>query len=307
MKYNRSHNQSEEASSTRKLKTKPLVVLIAILFICNIIWFVAWLIPNKPKLTDEEVALVAGESITREEWLLEMEKEVGRKTLLDLVNGKVMDAAATKYKIDVSEKEIDLELALIQSVDGQSYAGLDGDKARQMIRSNLILDKVLTKDVVITDEAVNANYDDNTSLYNVSTAYRTSVIILQTEEEANQTLGELSDGSSFDVLAKERSIDLISASLGGDIGYINGSNQNVDKAIADVAAKTKEGTTSGVIVLSNDTYAIIQVSDIIKGQSFKLKEVEDYIRRQLALEQLPESVSPEAFWKEFDAKWFYGE
>ena len=47
--------------------------------------------------------------------------------------------------------------------------------------------------------------------------------------------------------------------------------------------------------------------NVIKGQSFKLKEVKDHIKRELALEQLPESVSPEAFWKEFDAKWFYGE
>ena len=57
-----------------------------------------------------------------------MEKEVGRETLLDLVNEKVMEAAAKKYEIEVSDKEIDLELALIRSVDGHSYSGLDKRK-----------------------------------------------------------------------------------------------------------------------------------------------------------------------------------
>ena len=52
-----------------------------------------------------------------------MEKEVGRETLLDLVNEKVMEVAAEQYEIDVSDKEIDLEIALIRSVDGRSYSG----------------------------------------------------------------------------------------------------------------------------------------------------------------------------------------
>ena len=69
------------------------------------------------------MASVAGESITREQWMTAMEKEVGRETLLDLVNEKVMEAAAEQYEIEVSDKEIDLELALIRSVDDRSYTG----------------------------------------------------------------------------------------------------------------------------------------------------------------------------------------
>ena len=52
----------------------------------------------------------------------------------------------------MTDKEIDLEIALIRSVDGRSHSGLDMEKMRQKIRSNLILEKVLTKDVVIEDK-----------------------------------------------------------------------------------------------------------------------------------------------------------
>ena len=38
--------------------------------------------------------------------------------------------------------------------------------------------------------------------------------------------------------------------------------------------------------LNDGTYAIIRVSEVVKGQSFKFKEVKDHIKRELALEQL---------------------
>lgn len=308
MRYGRSRNTHEDPSPKRRLKTKPLLVLIGILFVCNLFWFIAWLLPDKPKaVKDEEVASVNGEPIMREEWMTAMEKAIGHETLLRLVNDKVMEAAAEKFDIDVSDEEIDLELALIHSVDNHSYVGLDAENERQKIRSMLILEKVLTKDVVIDEEEIRKNYDKNTSLYNIDTAYRTEVIVVSSKEEAEQAQLELKEGSDFNVLAKERSIDPVSANLGGDLGYINEKTESVDKSVGEAASKLKEKGTSGVIELDNGSFAIIRVSDIMEGRSFTFKEVADHIRRELALEQLPESVTPEAFWKEFDARWFYGD
>lgn len=306
MKYGRTPNVQEAVPQRRKLKTKPLLLLIAILFVCNLFWFIAWLIPDKSKQPDEVVASVAGDPITREQWMTAMEKEVGREVLLELVNHKVMETAADKYGINVTEKEIDLELALITAVDGQSHSGLDIEQTRQRIQSSLILDKVLTHDVLIEDDAVRSFYKENESLFNILTAYRTSVIIVPTKKEAEQALDELAKGSSFDALAKELSTDLASASLGGDIGYINADTETIDPAIYEAAVKTKEGKVGKLVHLKDGTYAIIQVNEIIKGRSFDFKEVEEHIRRELALEQLPQTVNPEAFWKEFDAEWYYG-
>ncbi|MCZ2260591.1 peptidyl-prolyl cis-trans isomerase [Sporosarcina sp. G11-34] len=306
MKSVRGRNPEKESMLKRKLKAEPLLILVGILLLCNVIWFIAWLIPNKMEQDGEKVASVGKVAITRGQWMTAMEKEVGREVLLDLVNENVMEAAAKKYKINVKDKEIDLELALIRSVDGLSYTDVDEEKVRKMIRSDLILEKVLTKDVVIKDKAIKSNYDENKSLYNLPTSYRTAIIVLPSKDEAEQALGELSGGSSFDVLAKERSVDVGSANLSGDIGYINDTTQSIDQAIVKTAAETKAGKVSGVIELEDGTFAIIRVSDIVKGRSFKFKEVSEHIRRELALEQLPESINPEAFWKEFDAKWFYG-
>ena len=228
MKYARSRNNDE--GKPRQLKTKPLILLIAILLICNVFWFIAWIIPNNSWKTNEEVASVDGKPITRETWMVAMEKEIGRDTLLNLVNDKVMEAAAKKYDITATDKEVNLELAIRQSTNSEVYTGLDEEKIRQEIRSALILEKVLTKDVVIDDEAIKQYFEENASLYNIAPAYRTAIIVVKTKEEAEQTLRELSDGSSFGVLAKERSIDPASANLDGDIGYINESMENIDES-----------------------------------------------------------------------------
>lgn len=307
MRYARKQSNQSPPPEKRRLKRKPLVVLIGVLLLCNLFWFIAWLIPSKSTNSNEEVASVNGKSITRETWMAAMEEKIGRETLQELINQEVMEAAAKEYGIKVSDKEIELELALIHSVNQEAYTGLDEEKERDAIYASLILEKVLTKDIVIDDADIKKSYNENNDLYNIEDAYRTSIIVVPTLEDAKQTVEELKEGSSFEVLAKERSIDSASANLGGDIGYINDADDFVDPAIVEVVSQLKVDDVSAPIALSDDTYAVVLVNNQLKGKNFKLKEVKEHIRRELALRQLPEKVNPEAFWKDFDAKWFYGE
>ena len=292
----------------RRLKTKPLLVLIALLAFGNLLWFISWLKPvevDSPFQAGEEVASVDGQPITREEWMTAMEREVGRDVLLELVNDRVMETAAKEYKIDVSDEDIDRELALLSSVDGKAYTGLDAKQMRKKIRSELVLDSVLTKDIVIEDEAIKKYYQKNENQFEIPTTYRTELLVAASKPEAKQALKELKAGSSFDVLAKERSIDPSSASIGGDLGYVSEQTEDVAPEIIKEVEKLKQDDTSGVIELADGTYAIVHVREVLKGQSFKLKDVQEHIRRELALQQLSQSVTPETFWQEFDAHWFY--
>lgn len=298
------------APTKKRLKTKPVLVVLSILLLGNLLWFIAWLIPNDTTKSNdsEEVASVAGKVITKEQWMASMESIYGKEVLLDIVNAEVMEAAAKKYKIKVTDDEVDLELALIRSTqDGVSLQTNDEDLVRKSIRSRLILEKVLAKDIVIEDEAIKAFYDNNKNLYNTATSYRTSVIYVNTEAEAEEVAKELENGSSFEGLARERSADPSSASLGGDIGYISEGNESVDKVLIDAIQKTKKGKWSKPITLADGRFAVAMVKSVFEGKSFSYSDVQDHIRRELALDQIPQSVTQEAFWKEFDADWVYSE
>lgn len=300
----------DNAPTKKRLKTKPVLIVMSALLLGNLLWFIAWLIPNDTNKTNdsEEVASVAGKVITKEQWMASMESIYGKEVLLDMVNAEVMEAAAKEYKIKVTDAEVDLELALIRSTqEGTSLQTFDEEVARKDIRSRLILEKVLAKDIVIEDDAIKEFYDNNKNLYNTSTSYRTSVIYVSTKAEANEVVKELESGSSFEGLARERSADASSASLGGDIGYVSEGNESVDEALVSVVQNTDKGKWSNPIALGDGRFAVLMVESVFEGQSFSYAEVKDHIRRELALDQLPQSVTQEAFWKEFDADWVYSE
>lgn len=301
-------DRREGRITQKKLKTKPVLIVLGLLLLGNMLWFIAWLIPNGPTGGNEVVATVGKDEISREDWMVAMEEQYGKETLLELVNAQVMNAAARKYEIKVTNKEIDMELSLIRTAqDNTNSQALNSDMLRQKTRAQLILDKVLTKDVVIKNEQIETFFDENQSLYNIPTTYKASLIVLQSKSDAEETVNELENGSSFDVLARERSVDTSSASLGGDIGYISEGQENVDSSVVEAASKLEVDQWSGPVSLSDGRYGVVYLEDMEEGKEFSFKDVKDHIKRELALEQLPQSVSPEAFWKEFDTEWFYGE
>jgi len=300
----------EGPPNQKRLKTKPVLIVLFLLLLGNSLWFIAWLIPSGSSAGSEEVASVEGQGITREDWMVAMEERYGKDTLLELVNAKVMESAATKYKINVTDKEIDLELALIRSAQDSTVTqnqSLKKDMLRQKMRAQIILEKVLTKDVVIEDVQIQTFYDENKSLYNIPTTYQASLIVLQSEPEAQEVIEELENGSSFDVLARERSIDVASASLGGNIGFISEGQESVDSSVVTAVSKLEIEQWSRPVLLFDGRYAVVYLQDIAQGEAFSYEDMKDHIKRELALEQLPQTVSPEAFWKEFDTQWFYGE
>ena len=299
----------------RRLKTKPTLLLLLLLLIGNLFWFVLWVLPSDETTSEKEdggekIAAVEGDPITRQQWLAEMENRYGKETLQSLVNEAVMEKAAEKYKLDVKEEEIDLEIALLRSAQDSNDStlhSLSPEQLRQKMRAQLILDKVLTNDIVVKEDEAKKYYEDNKSIYNIPTTHRTSIIIVNSKEDAERVEKELKDGSDFAVLAREHSLDTASASLGGDIGFISSSQSAVDPAILPAVEKLKEKETSKPFVLSDGRYAIVKVTENMEGQSFSFDEVEGHVKRQLALEQLSPSITPEAFWAEFNATWIYGE
>lgn len=312
-------NRRPQPSSTnqtpllqRRLKTKPALIVFSILLLGNLLWFIAWLIPNNGKEigSDEQVAAVDGDVITRQEWMIAMEERYGKETLQNLVNESVMEKAADKYKIKVSDKEINLELALMRSAQDKfdtALQNLSAEQLKQKIRSGLILDKVLTKDVVIKEDSIQKYYEENKALYNTETSYRTNFIEVDSKKAAEEALSELKNGSDFSVLAREISIDSASASLGGDIGFLTEKQGNIDPAILKAAKALSANEVSKAFKLDNGHYGIVQVQEVIEGQSFTYDDVKEHIERELALEQLQQSITPEAFWSEFKATWYYGE
>lgn len=297
--------------SQLRVKAKPALLIFSVLLLGNILWFIAWLIPNGSKDGGKEVvATIDKTEITRQDWMLEMEEHYGRNTLRDMVNDVVMKKAAKKFKINVKPEEVDLELALMRSTPEEFsniLKNMSIEQLRNKIYNDIMLNKVLTKDIIIDEKEVSSYYEDNKSLYEVPTSYRTNLIVVDSKAKAEAALKELNNGADFTVLAREISTDANSASLGGDIGFITVTQQGFDQNLANAIDGIKEGQLSEVIKMEDGNYGIMKVNEVIPGQSFTFKEMKEHIQIELALEQLTQSVAPETFWDEFNVTWFYGE
>lgn len=290
------------------MEKKQLWYVIAGLAMLNVITLVLLLF--KPAFLEgnkETVAEIGNKTISRQEWLTELEERYGEETLRDLVDQEVVRQMADDYKIKVSDKAIERELniykAMYSSAENEPKSE---DKWKQQIKYSLLLEELLTKDVKVSEGDMKAFYEQNKSLFDLPASYHLSQIVVETKKEADAAVKELKDGSSFDALAMERSIDEFSANQGGDIGFINEEDERVDPQVVEAAKTLKPEKWTGPVKLENG-YAIVYLHEKLEGKKYAFKEVKNQIRRQMALEQMDIPVSARAFWNDAEVSWFYGD
>lgn len=293
---------------------KQLWMIIAALVFLNCLTVVIFLTRanevNGIAASDETVATVGKKDITRQAWLNELEDKYGKDVLKEMVDQKVIEEMAAKYKIKVSDQDVEREYRMLQTTNNsfslKSHQNKAKAKWKEEIRSSLLLEELLTKDVTISEGELKRYYTKNKTLFSVPAAYHLSQIVVKTKKEAENAVKELRSGSSFSALAMERSIEEFSANEGGDIGYISAGDERYPKKYITTAKKLKKKAVSKPIKVK-DGYALLKLDGRISGKSYSYDEVKDQIRRHIALEQMKTPASASIFWDEAKVSWFYGD
>jgi foldase protein PrsA len=176
---------------------------------------------------------------------------------------------------------------------------------KERIRSSLLLEELLTKDVKVSNDELKSYFQKNKDLFIAPDAYHLSHIVVGTKADVSQTLQELADGSNFSTLAMERSIDEFTANEGGDIGYISEQDERYPPEYIQTAKELKTGEYSQPIHVEQG-YAILKLKGKITGRNYAFKDVKETIRRQMALEKMNSPVSATTFWDDAKVNWIYG-
>jgi foldase protein PrsA len=258
-------------------------------------------------INEETVATVRKVAITRQEWLNELEARYGKDVLKEMIDQKVIEEMAAKSNIKVSNQEVEREFRLLQTTYNSFSPknNTNEKKWKEQIRSSLLLEELLTKDVEVSSEELTSYYDKNKDLFNIPEAYHLSHIIVSKLEEAEQTSKELAQGSNFSTLAMERSMEEFSANEGGDIGYISEDDERYPMEYIETAKALELKKYSDPLKVEQG-YAIIKLEGRISGQKYSFEEVKEQIRRQIALEQMKSPASASTFWDAAEVEWFYG-
>lgn len=294
------------------MRRKQLWIVVAALILLNCLTIAFFLSKVKEvsgtAVNEEAVATVGKSTITRQEWLNELESRYGKDVLKDMIDQKVIKEMASKYKIKVSDEDVNREYRILQT----TYSSPSENKKttekkwKEHIRNSLLQEEILTRDVKVSEKEMKAYYEANKQLFDIPPAYHLSHIIVKSSEEAGKTIQELSQGSSFSTLAMEKSIEEFSANEGGDIGYILEGEERFPIDYLQAAKQLKEGAWSEPIKVDQG-YAIVKLEKEVKGQKYSYEDVKQQIRREIALEQMKTSASSTTFWKEAKVEWFYGD
>ena len=257
-------------------------------------------------LNKEAVATIGKKAILRQEWLNELEARYGKDVLKEMVDQKVVEEMAAKYKIKVSGRDVEREFKMLQATTNSFTKQNNKNEKRwkEQIRINLLLEELLTKDVKVSKSELESYYEKNKDLFNVPSAYHVSQIVVATLEEADKAIQELAHGSDFSTLAMERSSDEFSANEGGDIGFISEGDERYPSQYIEIAKELKKDSYSLPIKV-DEGYAILKLEGKITGRKYTFADVKEQIRRQIAIEQMKSPASASTFWDDAGVEWFY--
>lgn len=291
------------------MSQKQLLVIIIGLILLNIVTLTVYVIkPFSLQNVHEIVASVGSRDITREKWQAELQSRYGKEILEQLVDAEVIQQTAKRHNVSISAKDVEREYLftkLTYNTTGVSET-MSEEEWKQQIRTNIQLEEILTKDVTIPQSVLQQYYETNKQRFTIPQSFRVSHIVTASKVEVDQVIQELQEGSAFDVLAMEKSLDEFTANQGGDLGFLTAeSGQKAENYLEEVKLM-KERTWSQPIKLT-DGYAVIYLHEKMEEHQYSFSDVKKQIHRTLALEQMQMPVTGKMFWDEADVKWQYRE
>lgn len=199
---------------------------------------------------------------------------------------------AKRLSLDIKDSELSREMEEIK----KEYAG-DGfesnilnkygsmDKWKEEIGKKLLLkkviDKAITPRITVKEDEARRYYKEHITDYKRKEQARARMIVVKTEEEANQVKERLKRGEDFARLAQEISLGP-EGKQGGDLGFFG--KGEMPKEFEDVVFSLPTGRLSQVVKTPYG-YHIFRVEEKREAKDLKFSEVKDQIINKLKREK----------------------
>ncbi|HOA36205.1 MAG TPA: peptidylprolyl isomerase [Bacillota bacterium] len=243
---------------------------------------------------DPAVAVVNGEKIKRSELYTIMYMQYGKEFLDDLIVERLILQEGKKRGISVSNEEIDAEIDIIV---GEYYMGneenlkldlesrgIPMDFIRNNFRVNIMLEKIVTGDLEITETEAREYFEENREDFDIPEQVRARHILVDTEEEALEIISRLENGEDFAGIAKESSKDTGSKEQGGDLGFF--PRGEMVKEFEETAFNLEVGGRSAPVKTSYG-YHVIEKLEHKEGREVTYEEVADKVKEAVKENKLP--------------------
>lgn len=191
----------------------------------------------------------------------------GTKITVDMLDQLVAAVVANGAKDSAELRETIKNELLARTVLAQEARKLNLDKplaaqnqlamARDGVLAELALQKFAEK-VSLSDDVLQAEYKRQLTLLAEVEQYQVSNILVQTETQAMDIIKALKGGASFEVLAKEKSMDN-SRTNGGSLGWLL-ANQLV-QPLPSVVVNLNKGAIAAAPIATQLGWQVIKLDD----------------------------------------------
>jgi peptidyl-prolyl cis-trans isomerase C len=137
-----------------------------------------------------------------------------------LTEGEQLTIGSVEFT-QVLEELIDHRLLALEAIHRELHENEEARRrvasARERILGNVLVESVV--DRALTDEAVRRMYDEQVSLVELGDEVRARHIVTADRASAERVLRQARNGADFAALAEANSIDELTSTNGGDLGY----------------------------------------------------------------------------------------
>ncbi|WP_367680272.1 peptidylprolyl isomerase [Candidatus Fukatsuia anoeciicola] len=180
-------------------------------------------------------------------------------------------------KLQTQQKTTEIELQTYYDQHKNNFITPEEIKVNFIeIDATAIQDKI-----IVNKKDIQAYYNQHKNNYKQPERKNFSVIQFKTKKEAESTLYKLKNGANFEILAKQKSTDIISRKKGGALGWLQTETIGNEFKQANL---TKKGQLSGVIK-SSVGYLLIRLNDIQTEYIKPLNEIQSELAKQVRQEK----------------------
>lgn len=226
-----------------------------------------------------------------------------------MIDEIVVEKLADEEDIEINEKVIERELALLRMTQGvmtKDEIEKKEENWKKDITYRYQLEYLLTKDESVPEEELKDFYDTYKNQYDFKAATQLSHILVSDSKTAEKVENELDEGASFSNLAKEYSTDEDTQDQGGYMGfYVNTSQFLPDDYLNEI--KDMEEHTYSSPIKTDEGYAIVYLHSKLPEITFDYDEIKPYIKSEMVLDETKRDLNADELWDQVDIDWIYGD
>jgi foldase protein PrsA len=209
-----------------------------------------------------------------------------RSILDDMIYQKLINQEAAKMSITVSQDEITQEIKKLRQgfpsekefKETLAEENIDEHDLKKGIKERLVVDKIkktLTSKIKLSDKEVDTFLKKNQELFSHPKRMQLKQITTASKSEAQEILKKLAAGDDFSDLANAYSIDMLSRTNGGNIGFVESGTMPED--IEKTLFALQEGEISNILE-TDEGYSIFKCVQIINPEGIDEETSEEEAR-----------------------------